>query len=241
MERHIASLLDPFVALAAAATATTRLVVGTGVCLLPQHDPISLAETVATLDHLSGGRVVLADWMRLEPSRDAQPPDRPEPAMASDGRDGRGHARDLVPRRGQFRRDDRSLRQCHGLAQARPTAASAVRARWRRTEADRPDRGLWRRLDAQPRLHRRCDPGSGGRARARFAELGRTPQVHVTWLPSDRRVVEHYENLGVDTAIFLVPAGSRDEMSRSIDSCAEGRAQLLVVAEVSCDVGSLRR
>ena len=56
---------DPFVALAAAATATRRLVLGTGIALVTQRDPIILAKEVATLDHLSGGRVVLgvgAGW-----------------------------------------------------------------------------------------------------------------------------------------------------------------------------------
>lgn len=58
-------MLDPFVALTAAACVTTRLRLGTGVCLLPQHDPITLAKTVATLDVLSDGRVILgvgAGW-----------------------------------------------------------------------------------------------------------------------------------------------------------------------------------
>ncbi len=48
--------LDPFVALAYAAAATTTLRIGTGICLVAQHDPIVLAKTIATLDHLSGGR-----------------------------------------------------------------------------------------------------------------------------------------------------------------------------------------
>ena len=48
--------LDPFVALTAAAAATTRLRVGTGICLVIQHDPIVLAKEVATLDLVSGGR-----------------------------------------------------------------------------------------------------------------------------------------------------------------------------------------
>ena len=57
--------LDPFLALATIAAATTTLKLGTGVCLVAQHHPISLAKTVATLDCLSGGRVLLgigAGW-----------------------------------------------------------------------------------------------------------------------------------------------------------------------------------
>ena len=49
---------DPFVALSFAAAATKTLLLGTGVCLVPQHDPIVTAKTIASLDRLSGGRFV---------------------------------------------------------------------------------------------------------------------------------------------------------------------------------------
>lgn len=49
-------LLEPFCALTEAATATSSIRLGTGVCLVAQRDPIILAKQVATLDHLSGGR-----------------------------------------------------------------------------------------------------------------------------------------------------------------------------------------
>ncbi|MDD9376969.1 TIGR03619 family F420-dependent LLM class oxidoreductase [Streptomyces sp. ZAF1911] len=51
--------LDPFVALGQASAVTERLQLGTGITLVAQHDPIDLAKQVATLDHLSGGRVTL--------------------------------------------------------------------------------------------------------------------------------------------------------------------------------------
>ena len=57
--------LDPFLALTVVASATEHLKLGTGICLVPQHHPITLAKTVATLDVLSGGRVLFgvgAGW-----------------------------------------------------------------------------------------------------------------------------------------------------------------------------------
>ena len=48
--------MDPFVSLTAAATATTRLKLGTGVCLVNQRDPIQTAKLVASLDQVSAGR-----------------------------------------------------------------------------------------------------------------------------------------------------------------------------------------
>jgi probable F420-dependent oxidoreductase len=51
--------LDPLVALAAASTATTALRLGTGVLLPAQRDPIVTAKAIASLDHVSGGRVAV--------------------------------------------------------------------------------------------------------------------------------------------------------------------------------------
>lgn len=48
--------LDPFVACGAAAAVTSTLKVGTGICLVIQRDPITLAKEVASVDFLSGGR-----------------------------------------------------------------------------------------------------------------------------------------------------------------------------------------
>ena len=48
---------DPFTSLAAAAAVTQTLRLGTNVCVLPQHDPVILAKTLATLDRISGGRL----------------------------------------------------------------------------------------------------------------------------------------------------------------------------------------
>jgi probable F420-dependent oxidoreductase len=61
--------VDPFVALMAAAAATERLRVGTGICLLAQREPIVTAKQIATLDMLSDGRFTLGlgfGWNREE-------------------------------------------------------------------------------------------------------------------------------------------------------------------------------
>ena len=49
---------DPFLALTAAAGATTNLRLGTGICLMVERDPITTAKEIATLDRLSGGRFI---------------------------------------------------------------------------------------------------------------------------------------------------------------------------------------
>jgi len=60
---------DPFVALAACAAVTSRIRLGTGICLVIERDPITLAKEIASLDMISGGRVILgigAGWNREE-------------------------------------------------------------------------------------------------------------------------------------------------------------------------------
>ena len=61
--------LDPFITLTAAATATERLLLGTGVALLIERDPIVTAKEVASLDVVSGGRMIFGvgvGWNREE-------------------------------------------------------------------------------------------------------------------------------------------------------------------------------
>ncbi|HEV3229956.1 MAG TPA: LLM class F420-dependent oxidoreductase, partial [Solirubrobacteraceae bacterium] len=56
---------DPFVALTAAAAATERLRIATGICLVIERDPITTAKEVASIDRLSGGRFLFgvgAGW-----------------------------------------------------------------------------------------------------------------------------------------------------------------------------------
>jgi len=76
LPRKYAEAMDPFVSLTAAAAVTTRLMLGTGVCLVAQRDPIQLAKTVASLDVISGGRFLFGigngwcfRWSRKEGMR----------------------------------------------------------------------------------------------------------------------------------------------------------------------------
>ena len=58
LPKEYAHTLDPFVALAAVAVVTATIKLGTGICLVIERDPIVLAKEVASLDFLSGGRVL---------------------------------------------------------------------------------------------------------------------------------------------------------------------------------------
>src|ERR1051326_1879884 len=62
-------IADPFTTLAYVAASTSTIRLGTGVCLVPEHNPLVLAKTAATLDRLSGGRFILGagvGWLAEE-------------------------------------------------------------------------------------------------------------------------------------------------------------------------------
>jgi len=56
LPKKYAEAMDPFVSLTAAACVTTRLKIGTGICLVAQRDPIQTAKLVASIDQVSRGR-----------------------------------------------------------------------------------------------------------------------------------------------------------------------------------------
>ena len=64
-----ADIVDPFVALGRASAVTSTMKLGTGICLVPERNPLLLAKEVATLDMYSGGRFLFgigAGWHKEE-------------------------------------------------------------------------------------------------------------------------------------------------------------------------------
>jgi probable F420-dependent oxidoreductase len=69
LPKQYSHTLDPFTSLGAVAAVTKNLLVGTGISLVIQHDPITLAKNVASVDHISGGRFMFgigAGWNEEE-------------------------------------------------------------------------------------------------------------------------------------------------------------------------------
>ena len=69
LPRQYAHFMDLFVSMMAGAGATKRIKIGAGICLLMEHDPIVAAKAIATLDTLSGGRILFGiggGWNREE-------------------------------------------------------------------------------------------------------------------------------------------------------------------------------
>ena len=79
LPRKYAHTFDLFVAVTAAVTVTSRLRVGSGICLVIERDPITTAKEVASVDYLSGGRFefgVGAGWNREEMANHGTDPRR---------------------------------------------------------------------------------------------------------------------------------------------------------------------
>ena len=124
LPREYSHMLDPFVALGALASVTERIELGIGIVLLIERDPIVTAKEAATLDLISGGRLLLgvgAGWNLEEMRNHGTDPGSAlrDPARARGGDEG-----DLDERRGRVPRRARGLRSDLGLAQARAQAAS---------------------------------------------------------------------------------------------------------------------
>jgi len=69
LPEHYHRWVDPFIALTVAATVTKHIKLATGICLLPEREPLMTAKVIASLDFYSGGRVVLGvggGWLREE-------------------------------------------------------------------------------------------------------------------------------------------------------------------------------
>ncbi|MGH3376893.1 MAG: LLM class F420-dependent oxidoreductase [Actinoallomurus sp.] len=213
--------LDPFVALTAAATVTERLVVATGILLLVERDPIISAKEVASLDLVSGGRVIVGvgiGWNREE-MRDHGTDPRTRVALLRE----RVHAmkeiwaKDQAEFHGEFVDFDpifcwpKPVQRPHPpifVGGAGPRTFDRVLDYgdgWMPTYALGPDEIASRIAE----LERRA------------AEAGRERiPVAVYAVPADRGVVARLADAGVDRVLFDLPTVPLDETRRSLDELA---------------------
>lgn len=194
---------DPFVALMAAAGVTERLRLGTGVCLVVEHDPIVLAKTVATLDVLSGGRVILgvgAGWNVEElgdhgvdfGERWAVLQERVELMQAlwsSDVASYDGKHAQLAP----------SWQWPKPVQRPLPVYVGGGGRRAMQHAVDYA--GGWMPMPSQEKLSDRLTT-----LREMADEAGKPmPSVTLYLVRPDRDVVAHYAELGVERVVFLLP------------------------------------
>ncbi len=211
---------DPFVALAAAAAASTRLRIGTGICLVIERDPIVTAKEVASVDVLSGGRFLFgvgAGWNREEMRNHGTDPserfaimrERIEAMKAI-------WAQEQASYSGTYVSFDRIW--CWPKPLQRPHPPVLVGGNGPRVL----DRVLAFGDEWMPNRVRDDEiiPRFEELAR-RAAEGGRAPiPITVAGLMRDPARIERFERAGVQRGLFWLPASSRDEVEQAFDRYA---------------------
>ncbi|WP_037370736.1 LLM class F420-dependent oxidoreductase [Amycolatopsis orientalis] len=215
--------LDPFAALAAAASATDRIKLGTGICAVFQRDPIHTAKEVATVDYLSNGRFLFGvggGWLREEM---------------------RDHGTDPAVR----------LRVVRERIQAMKALWTQEIAEYHGEHIDFPPSYLWPKPVQRPHppilvggmgptvLDRVLDYGDGWlpnligqpperlhamlrKLRDKAADAGRAPvPVTVLGAAANGEEFDRYEELGVERVLFLLPTAPGDETLARLDALAE--------------------
>jgi len=214
--------LDPWVALGAAAVVTERIRLGTGIALVAQHDPLTLAKAIATVDHLSGGRVVLGigyGWNHEEME---------------------DHGIDVKRRRGRVREVmlamqelwSQEVAEFHGeYVSFEPSWAwpkPAQQPRPRVLVGGAPGPKLFAHIaefaDGWLPIGGAGVKEAVAALRVAFEERGRDPEglqvAPMGILPSPEKL-EYYREIGVTEAVLRVPSAAREEVLPHLDAFAK--------------------
>jgi probable F420-dependent oxidoreductase len=218
-------MLDPFVALSAAASVTERLRVGTGICLLVERDPITTAKEVASLDLVSGGRFLFgigAGWNHEEM---------------------RNHGTDPTHRFGVLRERVEAMKaiwtQDDAAYHGRYVDFDPIWSWPKPVQKPHPPillgghgKGVLDRVLAYADEWFPNNVGDAERLRARIEkckrrgreEAGREVGVTLHVAPTDPGELEAFERAGVDRAVFMLRSKSLEELEPRIDGYAEAIA-----------------
>lgn len=207
---------DLFVALMAAAAATSKLRIGSGICLVIERDPITTAKEVASVDQLSGGRFefgVGAGWNREE--------------MRNHGTDPRTRGR-LMDERILAMREiwTEETAEFHGeFVDFDPIYA------WPKP-VQQPHPPIYIGGESERSIARVTEFGDGWLPRGGTENLGdlisevrdkagRRVPVTVFGAENDAAKLAGYAEAGVDRALLMLPTRPRDETLRKLDELAE--------------------
>jgi probable F420-dependent oxidoreductase len=219
-------IMDPFVALTAAAAATKELRVATGVCLVIQHDPIALAKSVATLDMVSGGRFIFgvgAGWNREEMANHGTDPDRRfkllrerieamKAIWTQDEAEYHGEFVDFEP----IWSWPKPAQKPHPPVYVGGMGPHAIKRALAYGDGWMPIPGAISLSEGVADMKRQA------------AEAGREPlPVTAFGMPARPEVVRHYAEAGVDRCVFFLPPAGAEEVLPLMDRQAE------IIREVS--------
>ncbi len=218
-----ADIVDPFVALARASAVTERIKLGTGICLVPERNPLLLAKEVATLDMYSGGRFLFgigAGWLKEETD-----------IMGGDFARRWTQTREAILAMKSLWTDVES--EYHGRYYDFPPVYSFPRS------VQRPHppvllggmaRNVFRRVVdyGDGWMPNRVTPDDIGAGRARIDELaaaaGRDPasiSISVFGQPADRSLVGELFDAGAERVMIRVETADEDATNAQLDEIAE--------------------
>lgn len=214
---------DPFVALSFAAAATKTLRLGTGICLLPQRDPIVTAKVAASLDLLSGGRfefAVGAGWNVEEMENHGvvyktRFREMSEKILAMKAM----WTEDEASFSGDFVNFDRIISSPKPMQTPHPPILLGG-------ETEHTIRRVVDFADGWfPRANYAFDPATGmARLKKVADEAGRdmsTLTVSVFRAPPDAEALKAYVDAGIDRVLFDMPSDPREDLMPLLDSYAK--------------------
>jgi probable F420-dependent oxidoreductase len=213
---------DPFVALSFAAAATKKLKLGTGILLVPQHEPIVTAKAIASLDQLSGGRFIFGiggGWNVEEMENHGAKYQTRFKQM-------REHVlamkelwtKEEASYNGEFVKFDRVWSWPKPAQQPHPPIILGG-------ETDHTLRRVIEYCDGWfPRPRGGFDVVKGVAHLRQMAEkAGREPSTITTIVfgaANDAKALESYDKAGIQSALLAIPDESRDEILRYLDKIA---------------------
>jgi probable F420-dependent oxidoreductase len=222
LPKRYAHTHDPFVALSFAAAATTKLKIGTGILLVPQHEPIVTAKAIASLDQLSGGRFVFGiggGWNVEEMENHGA-------RYQTRFKQMREHVlamKELWTKEeasfdGDFVKFDRVWSWPKPTQKPHPPIILGG-------ESDHTLRRVIEYCDGWfPRPRGGFDAVQGvARLRQMAEKAGRDPATITTIVfgaANDAKMLESYDKAGIQSALLAIPDDSRDEILRYLDKIA---------------------
>ncbi len=214
---------DPFVALATAAAVTTKLRLGTGICLIIERDPITTAKEVASLDRLSGGRFLfgIGGGWNAEEMED--------------------HGTDFKKRWRVLRERVLAMKEIWTKEEAEFHGEFVNFDRmWAHPKpAQKPHPPIVMGGDGPTTFDRIAEFGDGwmpigrpgqnpvekiGMLRARLEKAGRDPKtvpVSIFGAKPDKATIDSLAAAGVERAIFIIPSAASDKVLPLLDAHAQ--------------------
>ncbi len=214
---------DPLVSLSFAAAATKNLKIGTGICLVPQHDPIVLAKGIASLDMLSGGRFIfgIGGGWNVDEMENHGATYETRFAMLRENILAMKEiwTEDTASFQGQYVEFDKIWSYPKPVQEPHPPILLGG-------ETDHTLRRVVDFCDGWfPRAGANFDPHEMmSRLRKHADGVGRdmsTLQVSVFRAPADKAVLDNMRQQGMDRALLEIPDTGRDEVLKLLDDYAK--------------------